>query len=440
MTDEPEETIGERIRRLRLERGLSQRELSEPGISYAYLSRIEAGQRMPSLKALRIVARKLGVSPEYIETGKRVPRAAERELRLGDAELELRLGGGDLQRAAKVFRREIMEADDRADASFTARARAGLGLIAAINGDDVEAVKHLETATESGYFPPETRPDLHRTLGYSYMALSAPHRAVELFTAVIERLQTRAPDDPTLHVRFAVYLASAYSALGDADKVRATLAEVTARADVEAASPQARIHLYWARARESWMEADPVVALDQMHRAIGLLESGEDTYSLALAHLASAQMLRHEQQDDEAEFHLELAERLLVLHGDSSDLGMLRAEQAKRAAARGESDEAVELATEGVRLVGDDARYRAAALHALGSAYAAGGDVAEAERYFRDALSEHDERRQFREASSVARELAKLLRDTGRVDEAFEVYERAAVLSLRQARSRPYPF
>ena len=32
-----EETIGQRLRRLRQERGLSQRELSEPGVSYAYI-------------------------------------------------------------------------------------------------------------------------------------------------------------------------------------------------------------------------------------------------------------------------------------------------------------------------------------------------------------------------------------------------------------------
>jgi hypothetical protein len=39
------ETVGERIRRLREERGLSQRELAEPGVSYAYFSRLEVGPR-----------------------------------------------------------------------------------------------------------------------------------------------------------------------------------------------------------------------------------------------------------------------------------------------------------------------------------------------------------------------------------------------------------
>src|SRR6266508_2706620 len=50
------ETIGQRLRRLRLERGLSQRELSERGVSYAYISRIEAGARRPSVKALRVTS------------------------------------------------------------------------------------------------------------------------------------------------------------------------------------------------------------------------------------------------------------------------------------------------------------------------------------------------------------------------------------------------
>ena len=63
------ESIGQRLRRLRQERGLSQRELSEPGISYAYVSRIEAGARNPSEKALRALAPKLGVTPLYLETG-----------------------------------------------------------------------------------------------------------------------------------------------------------------------------------------------------------------------------------------------------------------------------------------------------------------------------------------------------------------------------------
>src|SRR5437763_4786585 len=67
------EPIGVRLRRLRLERGLSQRDLSSPGVSYAYISRIEAGARTPSVKAMRLLAQKLGVTVEQLETGKRTP-------------------------------------------------------------------------------------------------------------------------------------------------------------------------------------------------------------------------------------------------------------------------------------------------------------------------------------------------------------------------------
>jgi transcriptional regulator with XRE-family HTH domain len=102
MQDTQIETIGQRLRRLRTERRLSQRELSSPGVSYAYISRIEAGTRQPSVKALRMLARKLGVSAGYLETGSELNAEEERELRLGDAELKLRLGE-DADEATQVL-------------------------------------------------------------------------------------------------------------------------------------------------------------------------------------------------------------------------------------------------------------------------------------------------------------------------------------------------
>src|SRR2546422_2688086 len=92
MAEPSQETVGQRIRRLRLERGLSQRELSAPGVTYAYISRIENGGRKPSLKAMRHLAQRLGVDLEYLETGDPIPSLARLELQLSDAELALRLG------------------------------------------------------------------------------------------------------------------------------------------------------------------------------------------------------------------------------------------------------------------------------------------------------------------------------------------------------------
>src|SRR6266705_1948919 len=90
-TETASESIGARLKRLRLDRGFSQRDLSSPGVSYAYISRIEAGARTPSVKALRKLAQKLGVSVEYLETGRDIREVDARELKLADAELQLRL-------------------------------------------------------------------------------------------------------------------------------------------------------------------------------------------------------------------------------------------------------------------------------------------------------------------------------------------------------------
>src|SRR5213080_1388853 len=102
------ETIGQRLKRLRLDRHMSQRELAAPGVSYAYISRIEAGTRQPSVKALRKLASKLGVSAEYLETGSEIGGAEQRELQLAEAELRLRLEQ-DLETAAEAFRRVFDE-------------------------------------------------------------------------------------------------------------------------------------------------------------------------------------------------------------------------------------------------------------------------------------------------------------------------------------------
>ena len=85
------ETVGQRLKRLRLKRGLSQRDLSAPGISYAYISRIEADVRTPSVKAMRRIASKLGVTVEHLETGEPTPT----EIAVSDAGLDF----GSLTRA-----------------------------------------------------------------------------------------------------------------------------------------------------------------------------------------------------------------------------------------------------------------------------------------------------------------------------------------------------
>src|SRR5436190_5786491 len=133
-----QEGVGARLKRLRVARGFSQRDLSSPGVSYAYISRIEAGARTPSVKALRKLARKLQVSVEYLETGRDIRDVDERELKLADAELELRLAGNATEAERKLD--ELLDEARRAgDAPCVMRAQIALGVVAARRGNQLDA-------------------------------------------------------------------------------------------------------------------------------------------------------------------------------------------------------------------------------------------------------------------------------------------------------------
>src|SRR5437764_6740274 len=187
------ETIGQRLKRLRLEKGLSQRELASPGVSYAYISRIEAGTRQPSVKALRRLAAKLGVTPEYLETGTDIRDVDARELRLLDAELALRLEHSDV---AEQKLEEVLEEAERAGDNANAdRARVGLGFARFERGDYEGAVRVLETAIARTSPRASDRVDVYATLGRAYAAMGKPERAVVLFESCLDEVASHDPPD-----------------------------------------------------------------------------------------------------------------------------------------------------------------------------------------------------------------------------------------------------
>src|SRR5438128_191065 len=140
------ETIGERLKRLRRERGLSQRELAAPGVSYAYISRIEAGTRQPSVKALRRLAGKLEVTADYLETGSDLDAGAARELKISDLELAVRLGEAEGAEAGLIaVAEEALAAGDRRG---LLRANVALAAVAQDRGEAGRAVALIERALE----------------------------------------------------------------------------------------------------------------------------------------------------------------------------------------------------------------------------------------------------------------------------------------------------
>src|SRR5271165_4557554 len=88
-------TLGQRLRALRVERGLSQADLAGDLVSPSYVSLIESGRRSPERDVLEGLARKLGCSVFYLESGVSPEELNEQRLRLQFAEIALANGALD---------------------------------------------------------------------------------------------------------------------------------------------------------------------------------------------------------------------------------------------------------------------------------------------------------------------------------------------------------
>jgi tetratricopeptide (TPR) repeat protein len=428
---EPEgqaETIGQRLRRLRHERGLSQRELASPGVSYAYISRIEAGARRPSVKALRMLARKLGVSADYLETGSEIRDTDERELRIADAELELRLAEQPAD-AAKKLEQLRDEALAAGDAVAGARTNVALGLAASGAGRNAEAIERLEAGLALSPVSPSARPDVYATLGRAYAATGRSDKAVELFERCLDEVSQEAPEDLSAQVRFTTYLSYALTDLGDLDRAQSVLDNALDRAE-SLTDAYSRVRLYWSLARLTDLQGRPAVALDYVRRAIALLDVTDDTLHLAQAHLLCGSILMSQGRPDEAGRHFDLAEQLFGPNPQPEDVANLRTDQSRRAATLGDGEEAVRLATAALEAIGDEfQREKGNALWAYAEGLALTGDADGAHEAFRRATSLLEEQGHRRDYVEAYRAWGKFLRRAGRENEALEVLERAADLA-----------
>lgn len=112
--------VGERVRNLRLTRRLSQAQLAGHDLSDSYISLIESGKRTPTPTVLRMLAERLGCTPEYLAEGVEPEQRAHLEVRERHAHLALL--GGDPGTAESGFDEVIARSDDP---DLTSRARWG---------------------------------------------------------------------------------------------------------------------------------------------------------------------------------------------------------------------------------------------------------------------------------------------------------------------------
>jgi tetratricopeptide (TPR) repeat protein len=424
---EGEETLGARIRRLRLAKRLSQKELAGPGVNDSYISLIEGNHRRPSLEVLQQIAGRLGVDPHYLKTGSSIAPTKERELRLADAELSLRLGD-DLEHAEALLRGLL---DEDVPDGLEARIRATLGGIVARRGDHRGAIEQLERIVSASAFHPCVRPDVYETLSRSYLATGEPLLARRLLEEAIEAADAEERYF-VQQIRFRVFLATALSSTGAFERAQHALDEASQRAE-GVAPPEVRISVAWERARVAWNRGDSDEALQAINYARALAEVTEDALVIARSHVLASELHTCEGRPEQAREHLRQAESILSLGADPVDRGLLRVEQARVEAALGDPQQALGYAREADELLHEHVRHKANAHHALGVGYAATRDIDSANTEFDEAVKLLLERGQWREALVVVRDWATALRAAGRHDEAFAVLERSTRFSRHES-------
>jgi transcriptional regulator with XRE-family HTH domain len=421
------ETIGQRLKRLRLERGLSQRELAAPGVSYAYISRIEAGTRQPSVKALRRLAGKLGVTADYLETGSDLDPSHERELKLTDLELAVRLG--EIEGAEGGLIELADEAVAAGDKRTFLRANVALAALAQDRGDFARAVTLLERALKDEPFDPAGLIDVYAQLARAYAASGRPRAAVDLFQRCLDEIKDSG--DPALEARYATALSYALTDIGEIARAEEVVRHAIERAS-EIEDPYMRVRLYWSMARLAHHEGRTTVALDNVRKAIALLRLTDDTLHLARANILAANIALSRGDTDTAGPYLDQAEQLLGQTPATEDLIDLKHRRSRLESLRGNGDRAVELAREAIDMIGgSNPTEEGVAFAALADGLVLQGETHGADEAFRRAVNLLEGEGRWRDATTACRSWARMLRQMGREEQALDVLDRAAELAMR---------
>jgi tetratricopeptide (TPR) repeat protein len=392
--------------------GLTQRQLASPGCSPAYISRVEGGDRTPSLQVLAQLATRLDVSEAWLAIGKEKSGA---DL-LRDAEIALRLD--DVGEAQELFSRALDEADDSTSRSG---ALEGLAEVAFRTGDPRRSVDLAEEALEVAGDRPEDRPTLAECLARAYAALGEMAPAI----AVLERCVERFRADPVQFVRFASLLGAALTDGGNFAEAERVIGSAIALGR-EIADPYTRARLYWSESRLLQEQGSSRAAEEYARKTLETLRATEDEY--AIAHIL--QTLAHINIDlgrpEDALALLREGWPKIASVGTPLEITQYQIEEARALARLGEHEQAAALAMELTRTLGETHPTDAGRAYLLlGETLAAVGDDDRAIEVYELAVEHLEARPPSRYVIKAYKDLAALHRKRGDAEQALELLERA---------------
>ena len=218
--------LGERIRQLRIARGLTQTKLGLDRFSKEYVSQIERGRVRPNDAALEWLAERLEVPRRFLETGVSSPEHEHTASVISQAEAAV---------AAREFDRAIASLDGLGETGAALEPdlelRAALAGAAARSelGRIEEALAVLMKArdlVDDESFTDVDRANVLFHIGQCRYRLSSVPTAVALFTEALELMRRSEAIDDRLRCRILRWRSRCYRRQGDWE---------AARADVEAA-------------------------------------------------------------------------------------------------------------------------------------------------------------------------------------------------------------
>lgn len=205
--------LGERIRRARIERGLSQRDLAVPLLTPSYVSLIESGKRIPSPDALEHIAGVLGMDPSELRTGRSPGAEADLELRLQEARRALHAGRRD--EATEVADAVRAEARDDGWPRVEAKALCVLAVVREHEGRPEEALDLYAAAEDLWRSEPlHLRYEAVAGTARCTLELGNSRLAIHVLNEYLERLERSGEPDPLARMRTHGALVACYMVVG----------------------------------------------------------------------------------------------------------------------------------------------------------------------------------------------------------------------------------
>jgi tetratricopeptide (TPR) repeat protein len=209
--------VGERVRNLRLTRRLSQAQLAAHDLSDSYISLIESGKRMPTPAVLRLLAERLGCTPEYLADG--VEPAQRTYLEVRERHARLALLDGDPETALSIFDEVSLRSDDP---ELTLRARWGRACALEDQGELEAAIETFEELREQAERDPGRSSWLPSVISLArcYHAVGDLGQAIALGERALSRLRDLGLTSGREHAEAGRVLMLAYVDRSELDRAR----------------------------------------------------------------------------------------------------------------------------------------------------------------------------------------------------------------------------